>query len=180
MGFGTIFATIMFVVIISITSYLFTTGSLFSMDTLSNSLKKMNEIENERLKTEIEIGENVSVTDSNPGPGSKINVFINNSGSTKIVNSDYKHMDVFVYYNATGTGNITKWIPYKDTDSAALGGNEWTVTGISPDLVNPWIFDPDEKMTIVIKVCPAIEKNSTNWIKVVTPNAVSASKYFRG
>jgi len=61
-----------------------------------------------------------------------------------------------------------------------VGDNEWTVEDISPDLVNPRIFDPDEKMTIVIKVYPAIEKNSTNWIKVVTPNAVSDFKHFEG
>ena len=179
MGFGTIFATIAFVMIIGITFYFVITGALFSMDTLSNSLKKMNEIENAQLKTEIEIGENVSVTESNPGPGSKINVFINNTGSTKILNSEYSHMDVFIHYNATGTGKITKWIPYNDT-TGEPGNNEWTVRRISPDLINPGIFDPDEEMKIMIRVYPAIEKNSTNWIKVVTPNAVSASKYFRG
>jgi flagellar protein FlaF len=178
MGFGTIFATIAFVMIIGITSYFVITGTLFSMDTLSNSLKKMNEIENARLKMEIEIGENVSVTDSSPG--SKINVFINNTGSTKISKSDYKHIDIFIHYNATGAGNITNWIPYNETNSTAVGDNEWTVEDISPDLVNPRIFDPDEKMTIVIKVYPAIEKNSTNWIKVVTPNAVSDFKHFEG
>lgn len=182
MGFGTILATIVMVVILGISSYLFLTGALFTMDTLSSSLKNINEIDNDRLKTEIELG-SVSVTPSNPGPGSDINVSINNTGSTKILNSDFKHIDVLVhYYNYTGTENITiyGWIPYNDTDYdiSALQNNEWTVVNITQDLINPGIFDPDEQMKIVVRVYPAIKESSTNWLKVVTPNAVSDSKYF--
>ncbi|MEA2033510.1 MAG: hypothetical protein U9N41_08015 [Euryarchaeota archaeon] len=184
MGFGTIFATIAMVVIIGISSYLFMTGALFTMDTLSSSLKIANEIDNEQLKTEIEIGD-VVVKTSNPGSGSSdINVSINNTGSTKILKSEFEHIDVFVYYhNYTSAGeNITihRGIPYNDTNYSALQGNEWTVVDITPDLINPRIFDPDEQMKIVIRVEPAI--NSTmqngNWTKIVMPNAVSASKYF--
>ncbi len=182
MGFGTILATLVTVVIIGISSYLFLTGALFTMDTLSNSLKRINEIDNARLKTDIEIG-NVSVTASNPDSGSDINVFINNTGATKILNSEFKYMDVLVhYYNYTGTENITiyGWIPYNDTDgdSSALQDNEWTVVNITQDLINPGIFDPDEEMKIVVRVYPPIKENSTNWLKVVTPNAVSDAKYF--
>jgi len=153
------------------------------MDTLSNSLKKINEIDNERLKTEIEIG-NVSVTPANPGSGSYINVSINNTGSTKILKSDFKHIDVFVYYHnyTAAEGNVTihKWIPYNDTnyDGSALQNNEWTVVNITPDLINPGIFDPDEQMKIVVRVYPAINSTSPNRLKVVTPNAVSDAKYF--
>lgn len=179
MGFGTIFATIAMVVIIGASSYLFLTGALFSMDTLSDSLKKSNEIDNERLKTEIEIG-NVSVTSQ-----SDINVSINNTGSTKILNSDFKHIDVFVCY--TGTGNITihRWLPYNNSlvfsgESEALGNNEWTVVRITPDLINPRVFDPDEQMEIVIRVYPAIVNSGAkqNWTKIAMPNGVSDAKYF--
>jgi len=181
MGFGTIFATIAMVVIIGISSYLFMTGALFTMDTLSSSLKIANEIDNERLKTEIEIGD-VVVKTSDPGSGSDINVSINNTGSTKILKSEFEHIDVFVHYhNYTSAGeNITihRGIPYNDTIYGALQGNEWTVVDITPDLINPRIFDPDEQMKIVIRVEPAINSTNGNWTKIVMPNAVSASKYF--
>lgn len=176
MGFGTIFTTIVFVVIIGITSYMFITGTMFSMDTLSNSLKKMNEIDNAMLKTGIEI---VNVSATNKSELSEINVSIDNTGTTKILNSDFKHIDVFIHYNAAGAGNITKWIQYNGTECGALQNNEWTVRDISPDLANPRIFDPDEEMEICIQVYPAIEENSTNWVNVVTPNGVSASRYFQ-
>ena len=176
MGFGTIFTTIVFVVIIGITSYMFITGTMFSMDTLSNSLKKMNEIDNARLKTGIEI---VNVSATNKSELSEINVSIDNTGTTKILNSNFRHIDVFIHYNARGTGNTMKWIPYNNTECGALQNNEWTVGGISPDLANPRIFDPDEEMKIFIRVYPAIEENSTNRVNVVTPNGVSASGYFQ-
>ena len=186
MGFGTIFATIAMVVIIGVSSYLFFTGALFSMDTLSNSLQEINEIDNERLKTEIEVG-NISVTSSNPGPKSDITAHINNIGSIKIVNSDFKHMDVFVHYYTTESGNLAihRRIPYNESaafsaDSAALGDNEWTVMRITPDLINPRVFDPDEDMEILIRVYPTIGNSSPkqNWTKIVMPNAISDALYF--
>ena len=180
MGFGTIFVTLAMVVIIGISSYLFMTGALFTMDTLSNSLKKINEIDNARLKTEIEIG-NVSVTTS--GNYSLINLSLNNIGATKIFKSDFKHIDMFVYYqNDTGTGNSTihRWIPYSDTNynSSALQDNEWTVVNVTPDLINPGIFDSDEQVNMAIRVYPAISSTTQNWLKVVTPNGIFEAKYF--
>lgn len=185
MGFGTIFATLAMVVIIGVSSYLFITGALFSMDTLSNSLQEANEIENARAKTEIELG-NISVTPSNPEPGSDITVYVSNTGSTKILNSDFEHMDVFVYYHDS-TENITihRWIPYNNSlafslDSGTLGNNEWTVVRMTPDLINPRVFDPDEQMEIAIHVFPAIDNSSVmqNRTKIVMPNGISDAKYF--
>jgi flagellar protein FlaF len=160
--------------IIGITSYLVITGALFSMDTLSNSLKTANEIENERLKTEIEIVEIVFSGQN------KIFVKLNNTGSTKILNSKFEHIDVFVYYDVVGASKryVFMWIPY--TETSPPENDHWGVESISPDLINPGIFDPDEQMEIWIKVSNNMNKENMGWIKVVTPNAVSASKYFGG
>ena len=92
MGFGTIFATTVMVVILGISTYLFITGAVFSMDTWSNSLKEINRINNERLKTAIEI-EDISVTSSEIYTRSDINVSMTNTGSTKILNHDFSHID---------------------------------------------------------------------------------------
>jgi hypothetical protein len=186
MGFGTIFATVAMVVMIGVSSYLFVTGALFSMDTLSNSLQEISEIDNERLKTEIEVG-NISVKSSNPGPKSDITVHIDNTGAIKIVNSNFKHMDVFVHYYTTGSEDLAihRRIPYNESaafsaDSDALGNNEWTVMRITPDLINPRVFNSDEDMEILIRVYPAIGSSSPkqNWTKIVMPNAISDAIYF--
>lgn len=183
MGFGTIFATIAMFAILSISSYLFLTGALFSMDTISDSLKTINELDNERAKTA------VSIASTNSSSGRDINVSINNTGSTKIVNSDFKHIDVFVHYqNYTGIENVTihQWMQYNSSlafslDGGTLGNNEWTVVQITPDSKNPRVFDPDEQMKIMIRVYPAIGNRSSpmqNRTKIVMPNGVSTEKYF--
>ena len=171
MGFGTIFATIAMVVIIGTASYLGITGTLFSMDTLSKSLKEASETDNAVLKTEIEIVEVVTEGNTN------IYAKINNTGSTKILNSEFEHIDVFVYYDVVGAkGYVFLWIPY--TETSPPESDHWRVERISPDLIRPGIFDPDEQMEIWIKVQQNIDTGSTNMLKVVMPNGVSGAKYF--
>ena len=187
MGFGTIFATTVMVVILGISTYLFITGAVFSMDTWSNSLKEINKINDERLKTSIEI-DDISVTSSDFYERSDINVSIDNTGSTKILNHDFSHIDVFVYYyNHSGDENITihRWIPYNSSlafssNYESLGNNEWTVVRITPDLINPRVFDPDEQLEIMIRVYPPLENSSMmqNRTKIVMPNGVDDAEYF--
>jgi len=172
MSFGTIFVTIVFVAILMFSSYLLATSTIFTMNTLSQSFKKANEMQNGKLKTEIEMV-NVSVSNAQ-----NITVVINNTGKTKILNDDFKYIDVFVYYDIVGAaeGYTFKWIPY--TEKYPPENNSWTVVSISPDSVNPRNFDPDEQMKIWIRVLPRIENGTTGWIKVVTPNGISAPSYF--
>jgi len=172
MSFGTIFVTIVFVAILIFSSYLLATSTIFTMNTLSQSFKKANDMQNGKLKTEIEIV-NVSVSDAQ-----NITVVINNTGKTKILNDDFKYIDVFVYYDIVGAaeGYTFKWILY--TEKYPPENNSWTVVSISPDSVNPRNFDPDEQMKIWIRVLPRIENGTTGWIEVVTPNGISASSYF--
>jgi len=172
MSFGTIFVTIVFVAILIFSSYLLATSTVFTMNTLSQSFKKANDMQNGKLKTEIEIV-NVSVSNAQ-----NITVVINNTGKTKILNDDFKYIDVFVYYDIIGAagGYTFKWIPY--TEAYPPENNSWTVVSISPDSVNPRNFDPDEQMKIWIRVLPRIESGTTGWIEVVMPNGISASSYF--
>ena len=172
MSFGTIFATIVFAAILIFSSYLLATSTIFTMNTLSQSFKKANDMQNGKLKTEIEIV-NVSVSDAQ-----NITVVINNTGKTKILNDDFMYIDVFVYYDIVGAAEryTFKWIPY--TETYPPENDHWTVVSISPDSVNPRNFDPDEQMKIWIRVLPRIESGTTGWIEVVTPNGISASSYF--
>ena len=174
MGFGTVFVTIAFVLIVGLSSYMLVTGTLFTMDTLSNSLNALTEKQNDLLKTEIELGY-VSVTSNSDH--SIINLSISNTGATKILKSEFVHIDIFVYYHCYVAGNTTihKWVPYT---TGELSDNEWTVVDLAPDLINPGTFDPDETMNILVRISSPIMEDSVNWLKVVMPNAVSTSTYF--
>lgn len=175
MGFGAVFATLAFVIIVGLSTYMFVTGTLYTMNTLSESLYARTEIEDSQLRTGIELGD-VSVTDN----CTLINLAVNNTGATKLLKSDFVHIDVFVYYHCDLSGNNTtiiyKWLPFR---AGEPNDNEWTVVNITPDLINPGTFNPDETMNIRIRIYPPITKGSVNWLKVVMPNAVSDANYFQ-
>ena len=177
MGFGTLFATVAFFVIMATGAFLFTSNILYTAEVVSSSLDASSDLQNARLKTDIDIVNISDIITGNATGG--INVSIENTGSTKILDSDFKYMDVFIMYQNESDQRERKRINYTDD---ALGDNEWTgEVNNSCDSINPGIFDPDEQMNIAIKVKPIMNASSNegdNWVKVVTPNGVSASEYF--
>lgn len=137
---------------------------------LSDSVIEMQENKNEILKTEIEV-RNVS-TD-----GVDLLASLQNTGSTKI--GDFTYMDIIVtYQNESGT-NKTVWIPYQEGE--VLSENRWKKTGITPDLINPGVFDPGEEMKLQVRMDESdpLGNSSINWILVTAPNGVKASRYFK-
>ncbi|MHC1567416.1 MAG: hypothetical protein ACXQT5_03510 [Candidatus Syntropharchaeia archaeon] len=172
MGFGTIVAALVSITMILMAAYIFTTGGLYMIDVLTNSIKMMQNNKNEQLKTEIEISNIIA-------NGTNINVTVNNTGHTKI--REFSKMDVIIHYYTLPTGTMKiVWISYTDETP---NDNEWTVTEISPDKINPGIFDPGERMTIWIKLSseyPVDPESVNNWLQITAPNGVSTSGYFNG
>lgn len=142
-------------------------------DVLANSVIEMQENKDEILKTEIEITD-INATDINADE-THIFVSLYNTGSTKI--GDFDYMDVIVKYSSTSGTVKTIWIPYQE--DAGTSKNKWAVGDISPGLVNPGIFDPDEEMELDILLEDSLENGSTNWIMVATPNGARTSGYFK-
>ena len=173
MGAGSIIAAIVAVAAILIAANVAITGGLYMADTLTSSMKEVQDTKNEQLKTEIEIG-NITAD------GSTIDVTLANTGHEGI--REFSQMDVILHYYTPADEGTLKivWIAY--TEETTPGDNEWTITGISPDKINPGIFDPDEEMTIRIKVSgfPVKVNSVNNWLQITTPNGVSTSKYFSG
>jgi flagellar protein FlaF len=176
MGSGMIVAALVSITAILIAAYVFTTGGFYMVDTLTESFKEMQDTNNELLKTEINIG---SIIVS----GQNINVTLNNTGYEKI--REFSRMDVIMHYYTPGGGpeGTMKIISIPYTDQGTPNEDEWTVTRILPTVINPGIFDPDEEMTIWIKMSsgdPVMEESMNNWLQITTPNGISASKYFNG
>jgi len=172
MGFGTLFATVAFFVIMATGAFLFTSNIMYTAEVVSTSLDVSSDLQNARLKTDINIV-NISDTDFISGNATcGINVSINNTGSMKILDSDFKYMDVYVRYTNT-TKKINR-IPYNDEHTP-----NWTGKVVeSCDSINPGIFDPDEyfNITIVIPDGSVTTPSTDNYIKIVTPNGVWATK----
>jgi len=170
MGVGPIIAATVAVAAILIASNVFIAGELLMTDMLTSSIKEMHDTKNEQLKTEIEIS-NITAN------GTRIDVTLCNTGHERI--REYSQMDLIVHYHPDEGGMRVVWLPYTN---GTPGDDEWTVTGISPDLINPGILDPDENMTILIMADGGypMKYNATNWLQITTPNGVSTSKYFSG
>ena len=176
MGFGTLFATVACFIIMAAGAFLFTTNILYTAEVVSSSLDASSDLQNTRLKTDINIV-NISDTDFISGNATRgINVSIENTGSMKILNSDFEYMDVFIMCDL----GERKRIRHIDIDDIPLKENEWTgEVNDSCDSINPGLFDPDEQMNIAIKVTLKRYSNENdNCVKVVTSNGVSAYEYF--
>ena len=170
MGVGSIVAAIVAVAAILIASNVFITGELYMTDMLTSSIKEMQDTKNEQLKTEIEIS-NITAN------GTRIDATLCNTGHERI--REYSQMDLIVHYHPDEGDMRVVWLPYTN---GTPGDDEWTVTGRSPDMINPGILDPDENMTIRIMVDGGypMKYNATNWLRITTPNGVGTSKYFSG
>ncbi len=170
MGFGTVIAAMLSVATILLACYVCSNGGFYMADVLTNSMREMQENENEILKTRIEITGITGIY----ADEADIFVSLNNKGSTKI--GDFEYMDVIVKYSDTSGTVKTIWIPYQE--NAGTLENKWIVGNISPDLVNPGIFDPDEEMELQILLEDSLENESVNWIMIVAPNGARTSGYF--
>ena len=173
MGFGTLFATVAFFIIMATGAFLFTTNIMYTAEVVSTSLEASSDLQYARLKTDIEI-ETASVLADDT-----ITVAIDNTGSMKILDSEFKYMDVYVRYKNDSEGIIgINRIPYNVTNPPPVD-DYWTLDNpdITDDYINPGIFDPDERLNILIHVSYYLNSAATeNYIKVVTPNGVWATK----
>ncbi|AKB25744.1 hypothetical protein MSMTP_2275 [Methanosarcina sp. MTP4] len=171
MGFGSIIAAMVSVSAILLASYVCSRGGFYMADVLSDSFVEMQENKNEMLKTEIEI---IGATTD----GVDILLSVNNTGAVKI--GDFEYMDVIVLYCNSSNTTKTVWAPYQE-ETAPLAGNHWKVHSISPDLINPGIFDAGEimEMQVRLNASDPIGNNSENWIQVTTPNGAGDSVYFK-
>jgi len=171
MGAGSIIAAIVVVAAILIASNVAITGGFYVANTLTSSMKEVQDTKNEQLKTEIMIS-NITANKT------RIDVTLRNTGHERI--REYSQMDLIVHYHSINGGDVRiVWLPYTNKTP---DDDEWTVTGISPDLINPDIFDPDEEMTIRIEVDDSdpMKYEYINWLQITTPNGVGTSKYFSG
>lgn len=171
MGFGSIIAAMISVATILLASYVCSKGGFYMANGLSNSVIEMQENRNEILKTEIEVKDVRNI--STDGTGFLIS--LQNTGSTKI--GDFAHMDLIVTYQNESGNMKTVWIPYQE--EGVLSENRWTKTSIIPDLINPGVFDPGEKMELQVRMNESdLSGNSSiKWILVAAPNGVKASHY---
>lgn len=160
MGFGEVIATLVSIAVLMTVAQVFISEFSTSTNILINSVKEMQDIKNEQLKTDINIS-------SAYASGNYIYLNITNTGHEKI--RDFPKIDVIV---TDITTKNTYWIKY--TNNATLSNKEWKKNYITPDDINPdSILDPDETMNVTIQMT----SNPPYRVIIATPNGVGDSKY---
>jgi hypothetical protein len=170
----TAFVSMICVVLIVIGGMTMSRGFLSSMDSTSANIDSISQRNEEIMRT------NVQVLDAAQTSGNMLEVTLQNTGQVKL--ADFSQWDVIVHHMDNSSIFHVTWMPY---NSQTLEENEWNVQGIytlndDPEVFEPGIFNPDEKMIIQAEITPDVKTGSTNQVLITTPNGVTVSKSFSG
>ena len=112
------------------------------------------------------------ITEAVTGSGSNLTLQVKNTGITSIW--DFPHMDFIVTYTepAGGGTTVVSWLPFTE---GGLGDNQWTMTIITPDDIEPGIWNPGERMTLDAVLAPPRKVGTIGTVAVGTPNGISVA-----
>ena len=147
MGFDTVIASVISVMIIILVAYTFISGSASISESAANSYKELIKNELKRLNTAIKI---LNVTYSN----GTLQSYFKNTGNERF--PDFEGFDLFIYGRTEGGSKVAIYVTSAQYD-------------ITRELINPGIFDPQEIASVRSTVTLA---NGTYTLKICTPNAV--------
>lgn len=141
---------------------------LTTSSTQAESIRNLGRLNQQKAGSEIRITSG-TVTASVTGSGTDMTLLIDNTGSQSVQSFD--EMDVIVQYTDITDTTVLKYLTYND---GGAGENQWTnpaTGGITPDTYNPRMWDPDETMTIELRVLPLVKQGTWALVVVSTPKA---------
>lgn len=145
-------------------------GTFLTVSTAqSQSLKDLGKVSQERARSAINIS-SAAVAGSNPGVSTDLTVSIDNTGSQSVAN--FSQMDVIVQYTDSADNEVRQFLAY---NAGGIGNNQWTqgVPGVTPDVLNPGMWDSDETLNIDMRVSLDIKAGTSAVIVVGTPQGAS-------
>jgi len=159
--------------VLIISSFLLASVLMFSTflttsSTQAESIRNLGRLNQQKAGSEIRITSG-TVTASVTGSGTDMTLLIDNTGSQSVQSFD--EMDVIVQYTDITDTTVLKYLTYND---GGAGENQWTnpaTGGITPDTYNPRMWDPDETMTIELRVLPLVKQGTLALVVVSTPKA---------
>jgi|AGTN01.1.fsa_nt_gi hypothetical protein len=169
MGFGSVIATAISIIVLLAAGYMLVGSITHSADATGASIKAAADVESRRMNTELAI-DNLGC---NSGEG-WFSFHLNNVGSEKIV--DITQMDVIV--KMISPDQSVYYVPYGTQDAhAATYWDYENLTSIMVgigDAVNPGMLDPGEFVNIRVHA-EECSRAGTAWVQVTTPEGASAS-----
>jgi hypothetical protein len=142
-------------------------SSMNAIDDLTASWKTMEKQERNTRLTSIAIASCETYAN-----GARVEISVRNNGSCSI--SNFTHWDVIAHYSS----GATQWLSYTDATPG------WSISGITifsnggSEVVDPGILNPGEAALLIVRLDPAVAVRSNNWLKVSTPNGITAETAF--
>ncbi len=171
MGFDSIIAAGISLILLIVVSYVLFSGFFASVDSMTSTMKNALSSKGDQIRTNISVEyDYVRTYDHN------ITLDMYNSGNTKII--DLSGVDMIITFSQTlnNSTETTYWIPYvKDVNATDLG---WTAYEIWPDMINSGIWDPGEKVRCTVRLPDRPLTGTLGWLVVTAPNGASTSGYF--
>ena len=142
---------------------------LFVSTTQSEALKDLGKVSRERAGGAISIS-SAGITSSTLGSSTDIALSVDNTGSQSV--ADFNLMDVIVQYTDSSDNLVRRSLAY---NGAGIGNNQWTqgATGVTPDILNPGMWDSDETFNMDLRVVPDVKNGTSAVVVVGTPQGVS-------
>jgi len=144
------------VLLLVVVAYLLVGGTLTAAETVMNAQKDMTLLNEERLKTSIDM------TDIQPVSGTSLNFSISNTGEETV--TDLHHMDVFSFDNTNG------YVHYTYSSGSGIAYT-WQILRFENDHIHAKELDPGVKMWIQVNLPAGV---APSIIQVTTSNGVSA------
>ena len=135
------------------------------------------ELQRERLSSLISIA---SAVPQDSGGGTDVTVQTDNTGGVSL--GKFSDMDVVVQYTTQAGDPVLSWLAYVE---GTPGSYQWSlcsgdplVCGISPDISHPNMWDPDERVTLTLRLEPKMKASSSGTVIVGMPSGVTDSTSF--
>jgi archaeal flagellar protein FlaF len=177
MGFETILATGISIMILMVLAYVLFAGFTGSIAQMTNTMKDVETLKGDQMKTSISVY-NVSTNDT------LVTFEMSNNGFTRIEN--FSQIDIIMTFTELPSSqyedeqvadqNSTVWFPYEK--NLANDKDAWTCVDITPDMINPRVWDPGETMSCQMYIKEKLQPGSLGWVVVTAPNGASGMRYF--
>jgi len=171
MGFDSIIAAGISLILLVVVSYVLFTGFFASVDSMTATMKSALSSKGDQINTNISVDYDYVHTYDHD-----ITLDMVNNGNTKIV--DPSEVDMIMTFGETlnSSAETTYWIPHvEDINATDLG---WISEEMAPDMINPGIWDPGEKIRCRVRLPDRPLTGTLGWLVVTTPNGASTSGYF--
>jgi flagellar protein FlaF len=171
MGFDSIIAAGISLILLIVVSYVLFSGFFASVDSMTAAMKDALSSKGDQIKTNISVDYDYVRT-----YGHNITLDMYNTGNTKII--ELSGVDMIMTFSQTlnNSTETSYWIPYvEDINATGLG---WTAEEITPDMINPGIWDPGEKIRCRVVLPDRPLTGTLGWLVTTAPNGASSSGYF--